>query len=195
MELAHDKSKKGEMTMFIHWLIIITVAVVSLIGIIGIARRSPFHYGILLVLQLVSAFVLCVFFQKVMGFYRFALPLRYAMILVLSGFGLYVLFIVHYRPRHKTFFFLFTVLHLVFILEYILEQYVHFIVYQNGWDTWDSYTWYWIYTIVFAGIGDYVVPEKYRNPVDPYSKGYWLSFFGVLVLTVAFTVYVLQAGT
>jgi hypothetical protein len=107
------------------------------------------------------------------------------------SFGLLVLFTIHFKPEKFTFPFFFITINWVFGVEIILE-YIGFITFRNGWDFWDSYSLYWIYVRLFNFIGDYLIPIKYRNPIQTNVKAYWIFFVLTVILSIVILVNLLR---
>ncbi|MHB8156066.1 MAG: CBO0543 family protein, partial [Desulfocucumaceae bacterium] len=60
--------------------------------------------------------------------------------------------------------------------------------YNFEWDFWDSYTWWWLFLLVFEYAGGLIVPEKDRKPIGPNTIGYgkagWLALHFILIITI-----------
>lgn len=167
----------------IHWVILITVFILTAIGLLVILRKNYVKYGFITGISIVISIGLCMFFYK-NGFYRFVLPLPAILPTVAMSFTFLALFSIYYKPKYHTFVFYFTMINFVFAIEMVLRYYFHFIVYRGPWDTWDSYSLYWVYIRFFAFLGDCLVPSKYRNPIPSDTRAYWISFIIVIVVTI-----------
>jgi len=160
------------------------------LGCFFILKKNVFRYGIVLIISLIITSCLCLLFYW-MDFYRFVLPLPLVLPVVAISFSFLALFIIKYRPKVRTFPFFFTILTLVFSVEVFLKDFTGFIRFKNGWDYWDSYSLYWVFTRFFNHVGVYLVPFNYRNPIKSDTKVYW----GVFLLIVIYSclgVYILN---
>ncbi len=175
----------------IHWFILIIVFALTAIGLLVILRKNYVRYGFITGISIVISIMLCMFFYS-NGFYRFVLPLPVILPTVAMSFTFLVLFSICYKPKHHTFVFYFTMINFVFAIEMILKYFFHFIVYRGPWDTWDSYSLYWVYIRFFAILGDWFVPIKYRNPVSSDTRAYWISFIIVFIGTIIGFIFVLN---
>ncbi|MDZ5471550.1 hypothetical protein SM124_07295 [Bacillus sp. 31A1R] len=167
-----------------HWIILITVITVTSIGCILIIRKNVLRYGIVFLISAALAIFLCFFFY-INGYYRFVFPIRFILPTVALSFGFLSLFIIRFQPEKWTFPFFFITVNLVFTFEIILRLAFHFIVFRNAWDTWDSYSLYWVYLRLMHHIGRVFVSRKYRNPISYDTKKYWILFMLVIFYTIA----------
>lgn len=167
----------------IHWVILMVVFIVTAIGLMILLRKNYVRYGIIAVISIALSIGLCMFFYK-NGFYRFVLPLSVILPTVAMSFTFLALFSIYYKPKRHTFVFYFTIINLVFAIEMVLRHFFHFIVFRGPWDTWDSYSLYWVYIRFFAFLGDWFVPSKNRNPIPSDTRAYWISFIIVFIGTI-----------
>lgn len=171
-----------------YWIILICVIVLNGLGFVIIVRKSYVRYGLISFISIALSTLLCMFFEW-NGFYRFVLPLPVILPAVAISFTLLVLFSIYFKPKQHTFPFYFMVVNVVFAIEIILRDVCHFIVYRGPWDTWDSYSLYWLYVRLFAFLGDWLVPLKYRKPISSETRLYWISFIVVIIASVIGLVY------
>jgi uncharacterized membrane protein len=72
--------------------------------------------------------------------------------------------------------------------EVLVQSYTKIIKYDAYWDTWDSYTWWWIFLLVFESIGGLIVSKEYRKPFSEetfkYGKLGWYIVHFILITTV-----------
>jgi hypothetical protein len=68
------------------------------------------------------------------------------------------------------------ILTVIFTIEVVLKEYAGIIAFKNGWDYWDSYSLYWVFSRLFDWIGESTVPPKHRSPVQSDKAGYWILF-------------------
>ncbi|TCN27071.1 hypothetical protein [Mesobacillus foraminis] len=174
----------------VHLLILLLTFFITSIGCVYILRDSVFHYGIVLIISLFVTVSLCLFFYC-LGFYRFTLPVPYVLPVVAVSFSFLALFLVRYRPKRRTFPFFFMTLTFIFTLEVLLKEYAGIINFKNGWDYWDSYSLYWVFSRLFDWIGEGVVPAKHRSPIRSETAGYW-SLFLLSAIYFAIGVFILR---
>ncbi|WP_158286973.1 hypothetical protein [Mesobacillus foraminis] len=79
----------------------------------------------------------------------------------------------------------------IFTLEVLLKEYAGIINFKNGWDYWDSYSLYWVFSRLFDWIGEGVVPAKHRSPIRSETAGYW-SLFLLSAIYFAIGVFILR---
>ena len=60
--------------------------------------------------------------------------------------------------------------------------------YKENWDAWDSYTWWWIYLLLFEWIGGKIVPPPSRKPIQSkpfrYGRWGWVVFHFIVITTI-----------
>lgn len=159
-----------------HFLLLIFFFSIGAIGCFFVLKNNfQLYYKILLNHIFLSIFA-CLFFY-LNGFYRFTLPLLYIIPTVVVTFGFLVLFTLHFQQRNHTFRYLFMIINWVFVFEIFLE-YIGFIHFRNGWDFWDSYSFYWIYLRLFIYFGNKYIPmeQRYQKRLPPKLYG---TLFGV----------------
>ncbi|MDL4840437.1 hypothetical protein [Aquibacillus rhizosphaerae] len=166
----------------LFYLIVMGVTLLGAVGNLLIINKSPLKYGRIFITNIVIAVSLCSFFVMT-GFYRFVLPLPHILPAVVCSFGFLVLFLIYFKPTKHTFPYFFMIINITFVFE-ILLKHIGFITYKNGWDLWDSYTLYWIYVRIFVFLGEKMVADENRQPLNTVNKWYWPSFFVIIFLTV-----------
>jgi len=184
--------------MNINWNIetycYITAIILSSIGTILIMKNNWKQYGILYITSSVSGNVLCYIFVS-MGLYEFPyrlfpylLPMPF--VTLLTVFPFYVMFGVKYSPFKWIWKipFYWTLVHIGMLFEVLAQKFTQTIKYRNFWDTWDSYTWWWIFLLLFEYIGGLIVSKEYRKPIDEelmrYGKAGWFLVHFILIITV-----------
>ena len=69
-----------------------------------------------------------------------------------------------------------------------VEHSTQLIKYNSPWDTWDSYTWWWIYLLVFEWVGGLIISQELRKPIDQellkYGKLGWFILHFILISTI-----------
>ena len=116
----------------------------------------------------------------------FIMPLT----LVFTMFPAYVLIGVRYSPKAWAFKipFYWVLVHVGVLVEGWAEKQTQIIKYGASWDLWDSYTWWWIFLLVFEWVGGMIVPDESRRPMDQellrYGKIGWFILHFVLIGTI-----------
>ncbi|MBM7691599.1 hypothetical protein JOC77_001006 [Peribacillus deserti] len=164
----------------IHYIILTAAIMINGLGCIYILKKDWVRYGLVLIISLMFSSSLCYLFY-VLHYYRFVLPLFQVMPAVAISFSFLVLFLIRFRPKKHTFPFFYSVLIFIFSIEVLLKDYWGFIRFSNGWDYWDSFSLYWVYSRVFDHIGEFFVSAKYRTPIRAETRIYWFSFFAFIL--------------
>ncbi|WP_409305692.1 CBO0543 family protein [Peribacillus sp. SCS-155] len=172
-----------------NWTILISLFALCGLGCIFVARKNFKRYGLVFSISLVISAALCLFFY-LLGFYQFALPLSYVIPAAAVSFSFLVLFTIRFTPIRQAFSFYFMIVIFIFSLEVLIIKLSELIRYRSGWDFWDSYTFYWAYTLGLGYIGGLFIPAKYRNPVDSDSKVYKLSYYLSLFFAILLFIYI-----
>ena len=175
---------------------IVTIATVALatLGTFLIIRLDWKRYGLLFLLSGIVGNIFCYFFVKV-GFYSF--PYRiFPQILtmpfetIITVFPFYVLLGVRYSPvawAYKIPFY-WAMVHLGITAETLAQLYTKLISYDFAWDFWDSYTWWWIYLLIFEWVGGKIIPPHLRRPLSTESFKYgswaWIVFHSIVISTI-----------
>jgi len=159
-----------------------------------IMRFNWKRYGALFLLSMAVGNILCYIFVR-LGFYSF--PYRLfpqvsimPFMLITTMFPFIVLAGVRYSPQkwgYKIPFY-WTIIHLGMLAETLGLNLTKLIEYNFKWDFWDSYTWWWIYLLIFEWIGGLLVPAKDRRPITSSSLRYgslgWGIFHFILITTI-----------
>lgn len=174
--------------------ILIAVIVLPGAGILCIMRQDWKKYGSLYLLSAVVGWILCYLFVKI-GFYDF--PVRFfpnlsevPLLPLLTAVPFYVLLGVRYSPRSWAWKipFYWGMVHLVVFAEGWAQYETGLLRYLKLWDLWDSYTWWWIYLLVFEWVGGTIIPDEKRRPLDhaalQYGKIGWFLLHVILIVTV-----------
>lgn len=178
----------------IEFLVSIFIGLISGLGILLILRLDWKKYGLLYLLSAVVGNILCILFVSA-NFYSFPYVLFPEIIqmpftAVATLFPLYVLIGVRYSPikwKWKIPFY-WVFVHIGMLGETLALQYTNLIEYNLYWDIWDSYTWWWIYLLIFEFIGGLIIPDRLRKPLDEYHLKYgklgWFIVHFVLIITI-----------
>lgn len=178
----------------IEFFISISVVLLHTLVVLLIVRIDWRKYGLLFLLSAVVGNILCLFFIS-FNFYSFPFVLFPQFInmpfsVILTAFPLYVLIGVRYSPQKWIwkipFYWVFV--HLGMLGETLALQYTELIKYEKHWDFWDSYTWWWIYLLIFEWIGGLIIPYNLRKPLGEhhlkFGKLGWFIVHFVLITTI-----------
>ncbi|ADY56043.1 hypothetical protein Sgly_1746 [Syntrophobotulus glycolicus DSM 8271] len=151
-------------------------------------------YGLLFLLSAAAGEILCVIFAM-LGLYSFpyttfpaisSLPV----VLVLTAFPMIVLVGVRYSPENwmSKICLYWVIVNLGMLFETWAQNQTQIIKYDMFWDFWDSYTWWWIYLLVFEWLGGRIVPQSARKPIKGSllksgQIGWFISHF-ILISTI-----------
>ncbi|MFC4099066.1 CBO0543 family protein [Paenibacillus xanthanilyticus] len=165
----------------------------SLAGTVWVLKTNWKYYGRLYAIAALAGTVICALFVG-LGYYEFdalLIPvLKLPVFLLLTLFPFYVLFGVKYSPKPWPWKipFYWGIVHIGVFFETMLVQFTEIIEFKSKWDIWDSYTWWWIFLLVFEYVGGLCVPEQYRKPLDKqlfhFGKVGWLVLHFILILTI-----------
>ncbi|MFD2046575.1 CBO0543 family protein [Ornithinibacillus salinisoli] len=167
---------------------------IGLIFLIYFLRLNWKKYGILFILSALVGNILCYIFVK-LNFYSFPYVL-FPKILVMPlttitlTFPIMVLLAVRYSPDHwgwKIPFYS-TIVHVGMFWETWALTNTRIIEYNFKWDFWDSYTWWWIFFLLFEWIGGSIIPNNFRKPINieflKFGKLGWAIIHFILIVTV-----------
>ena len=151
-------------------------------------------YGLLFLLSSIIGIILCYIFIY-LRLYTFPYRLfphisKIPFTLILTIFPFYVLLGVRYSPKSWAWKipFYWAIVHIGVLTEAWAESQTLLIKYNLPWDIWDSYTWWWIFLLVFEWIGGLIVSQDLRKPIDPdllkYGKLVWFILHFILLSTV-----------
>jgi hypothetical protein len=143
--------------------------IISVILSISIVKIDWKKYGFLFVLSAIVGVILCYVFIY-LGLYAFPYRLfphvsKIPFTAILTIFPVYVLLGVRYSPKSWSWKipFYWVMVHIGMFAEAWAESSTKLIKYNSPWDTWDSYTWWWIYLLVFEWVGGLIVSQELRN--------------------------------
>jgi hypothetical protein len=143
--------------------------IISVILSISIVKIDWKKYGFLFVLSAIVGVILCYVFIY-LGLYTFPYRLfphvsKIPFTAILTIFPVYVLLGVRYSPKSWSWKipFYWVMVHIGMFAEAWAESSTKLIKYNSPWDTWDSYTWWWIYLLVFECVGGLIVSQELRN--------------------------------
>lgn len=172
----------------------IVTLVLSVICSIVIIKIDWKKYGFLYLLSAIVGVILCYIFIY-LGLYTFPYRLfpsisKIPFTAILTIFPLCVLLGVRYSPKSWSWKipFYWTMVHIGMFSEAWAEHSTQLIKYNSPWDTWDSYTWWWIYLLVFEWVGGLIVSQESRKPIDQellrYGKLGWFIVHFILICTI-----------
>jgi hypothetical protein len=184
--------------MNVHWnietVIILSSILFSCLSIYYIVRVNFKQYGALFLLSGIIGNILCYVFVK-LNFYSYPYRLfphlsSIPLITILTAFPFIVLLCVKFSPKTWAWKipFYWAVVHLGMLIETLVLNYTNLIEYNFKWDLWDSYTWWWIYLLIFEWIGGLIISSKHRTPIQInhllYGKLGWAILHFILILTI-----------
>ncbi len=172
-------------------LIIIFSTIISIIISILIIRLNWKRYGLLFLLSSFAGYFICYIFVK-LGYYHYPYTLlpNYSLMPITSittVFPFIVIGSVCFSPKEWKWKipFYWTIVHAGMVFEIWAIRNTTLIEYLNKWDSWDSYTSWWIYLLIFQLIGEKIVPAKYTYPINSakfrYSSIFWIISHMILV--------------
>lgn len=158
-----------------------------------IIRTDWKRYGALFLLSAVTGNLLCFLFCG-LGLYYYPYRLfpcfRMPVVVVSTSFPVAVLFGVRYSPKtwpYKIPFY-WVLVHLGVFFEGWAENETQLIRYNPPWDLWDTYTWWWIFFLVFEWVGGMIVAPESRRPMDQellrYGRVGWFILHFILIITI-----------
>ncbi|MGE5372414.1 MAG: CBO0543 family protein [Solirubrobacterales bacterium] len=172
----------------------VSSAIISTIGIILFLKRDWKRYGLLLLLSAIVGVILCYIF---LGLKLYSFPYRIfpeiskiPFTAILTVFPLYVLLGVQYSPKSWAWKipFYWAVVHLGVLTEGWIESHTQILKYNEVWDLWDSYTWWWLYLLVFEWVGGLIIPQGLRKPLDQelirFGQLGWFILHFILISTI-----------
>ena len=175
---------------FIYIFIILT----GLVGLIFFLKLNWRKYGLLFILATLVGNILCYLFVE-LNFYSFPYLLFPKIIImpvfsITFSFPLAVLLAVRYSPEQWGWKipFYWTIIHVGMFLETWALSNTRIIEYNFKWDLWDSYTWWWIYFLIFEWVGGMIVPKNLRKPLMVHSLRFgklgWAIIHFILIVTI-----------
>lgn len=176
--------------------ILVTGIVLSTIGSIVIMRVNWKQYGLM---YFISGFVgelLCYFFVRT-GLYKY--PYRLfpkisimPFMLIFTLFPFYVIAGIRYSPDRWIYKipFYWVLVHIGMLGEVLTQNFTQIIKYDKFWDTWDSYTWWWLFLLIFEAMGGLLVSKEFKKPIDEslfdYGKSGWFIVHFILISTILY---------
>jgi len=184
--------------MNIGWNIETYISVISFIlttiATFLILKTDWKKYGLLFIISAATGVILCYIFIG-LGLYTFPYRLfpyvsKIPFTAILTIFPFYVLLGVRYSPKPWPWKipFYWAMVHIGMFAEVWAESRTQLVKYHPVWDVWDSYTWWWIYLLVFEWIGGLIVTQDIRKPIDQeilrYGKIGWFILHFILISTI-----------
>ncbi|SDC68622.1 MULTISPECIES: CBO0543 family protein [unclassified Candidatus Frackibacter] len=168
--------------------------IITALGSIYVIWLNKKTYGSLFLISAIVGEILCYIFISI-GFYSFPYRLfpsisSMPFFIILTVFPFLVLLGVRYSPTSWAYKipFYWVIVHLGMFAETWAQTNTKLIEYELFWDVWDSYTWWWIYLLIFEWVGGLIVSKKDRNPVDEklleYGKIGWFIIHFILITTI-----------
>ena len=172
----------------------ITALIITLILLFLLIKIDWKSYGLLFLISSGAGVILCYIFIG-LNLYEFPYRLfptisKIPFTVILTVFPFYVLLGVRYSPaewRRKICFY-WVLIHIGMFGEVLAESRTQLIKYMSGWDVWDSYTWWWIYLLVFEWVGGMIIPADKRKPLTTdilsFGKIGWFIMHFILIVTI-----------
>ncbi|OZM58113.1 hypothetical protein CIB95_00605 [Lottiidibacillus patelloidae] len=175
---------------FIH----ISGIFLSIIIIIYLFKINWRRYGVLFILSAIVGNILCYIFVKV-GFYSYPYRLFPNISImpfttITTVFPALILISVRFSPEKWSWKipYYWAIVHLGVLGETIGLLYTDIIEYNFKWDLWDSYTWWWIYVLIFEWIGSIIISKEDRCPLDAnhlkFGRLGWAIVHFILIVTI-----------
>lgn len=182
----------------IETLISIIAIIISCVGSYLILKINWKKYGLLFLSSGFIGIILCYIFIKI-GFYSYPFRLFPSISsmpfeIIFTSFPFLVLVGVRYSPNSWAYKipFYWGIVHLGMLTETLLLLNTNLIQYDWKWDFWDSYTWWWIFLLIFDWIGGLIIPDNLRNPID--SKSFHYGKWAFIILHFIFITTIFLAG-
>ncbi|MGF7057984.1 CBO0543 family protein [Brassicibacter mesophilus] len=178
----------------IETFISVSAIIACLIGSYSIIKIDWKKYGLLFIVSAIMGGIICYVFITI-GFYsypfrNFPTISRMPFDTILTSFPFLVLFSIRFSPKswaYKIPFYM-GIVHIGMLGETLCLLNTELIQYNFKWDFWDSYTWWWIYLLLFEQIGRLIIPDHLREPIDSeaFNYGKWLFYIlhFIFILTI-----------
>jgi hypothetical protein len=146
--------------------------IITIVALFFIIRIDWKKYGLLFIISSIVGVIICFIFIG-LNFYEFPYRLfpgisKIPFTAILTVFPFYVLLGVRYSPKLWSWKipFYWVLVHIGMFAETWAESHTQLIKYLSPWDVWDSYTWWWIYLLVFEWLGGLIIPPEKRKPLN-----------------------------
>ncbi|NQX69459.1 hypothetical protein HQN90_25335 [Paenibacillus alba] len=175
-------------------LIELIFTTLTLIGSLLIMRHNWKRYSVLFLMSAVVSVILCYVFVET-GLYSFPIRLFPSLspmpiTTIIAVFSFFVLLGVRFSPAMWAWKipFYWVMVHVGMLGETLALHKTELIHYVKFWDVWDSYTWWWIYLLVFEWVGGMVIPVESRKSIHhewlQYGRLGWFLLHFILILTI-----------
>lgn len=175
------------------YLTIISFAVTVVLSFL-IIKIDFKRYGFLFLLSAIIGVILCYIFIY-LNLYTFPYRIfpqisKIPFTLIITIFPFCVLLGVRYSPKSWAYKipFYWVLVHIGVFTEAYAENLTKLIKYGSHWDLWDSYTWWWIFLLIFEWVGGIIVPQELRKPIDQellkYGKLGWFILHFLLISSI-----------
>jgi hypothetical protein len=172
----------------------IIAIIIGFFGLLSFLRLDKKRYGLLFIVSAVVGNILCYIFVK-LNFYSFPYLLfptieSMPVIVLTFSFPIMVLVSIRYSPEKWGWKipFYWAIIHIGMFLETWALTNTRLIQYNFKWDFWDSYTWWWIYFLVFEWIGGLIIPNDVRKPINihilKFGRLGWAIIHFILIVTI-----------
>ncbi|MCL6480047.1 MAG: hypothetical protein K6T65_16910 [Peptococcaceae bacterium] len=153
------------------------------------------RFGLVFLLAGIVGNILCYIFVK-LGLYSYPYRLFPKISImpietIFTVFPFLVIIGIRYSPKNWSYKipFYWVIVHLGLLTETLAHNLTELIHYNFEWDFWDSYTWWWIFLLIFEYIGGLIVPDHLRKPIPPEAFRYGKWAWWILHLIVTITIF------
>ncbi|WP_244208919.1 CBO0543 family protein [Paenibacillus ferrarius] len=157
-------------------------------------RHNWKRYSVLFLMSAAVSVILCYVFVET-GLYSFPIRLLPSLspmpiTTIIAVFSFFVLLGVRFSPAMWAWKipFYWVMVHVGMLGETLALHKTELIHYVKFWDVWDSYTWWWIYLLVFEWVGGMVIPAESRKSMHhewlQYGRLGWFLLHFILILTI-----------
>lgn len=178
----------------IETFIYISIIIIGFTCLVIFLRINWRAYGLLFIIATIVGNILCYIFVK-LGFYSYP-HLLFPKISIMPfsaitfSFPIMVLIAVRYSPEKWAYKipFYWPLIHFGLLGEIYAVLQTDIIEYGELWNLWTSYTWWWIYFLIFEWIGGELIPKSDRRPITipqfSYGKIGWGIIHFILIVTI-----------
>lgn len=179
--------------MDVNAIVMLVLILVGSLGCLYFIRVDWKRYGAIFLISSLSAITLCYMFTY-SGLYTFPNNVFHRGLLIPYGlvstvFPLIVLIGIRYSPIKWIWKipFYWAFVHLGVLTEVLFKQ-TSIYKFKLEWDLWDSYTLWWIFLLLFDLLGQKIVPDSLRKPIQSesfrYGKWAWIVFHVIVISTI-----------
>lgn len=172
----------------------VTTFLISFMVLIYLLRLNWKQYGLFSFIIALIGGSLCTLFVSI-GFYDFPyLPIPNKLGIPIAVMGVVVPSIIALAVRYSPIEWAYkipyywVIVHIIVLVELILQENTNLIKYKFAWDLWDTYSAWWIYFLVLEWIGGKIISPNFRKPIDSqafrYGNWAWIVLHTILIFTI-----------